>query len=121
MITQLKKKYYFDEFEILPLTTVISFSSQSVDGSDDGKADILDGLVSNPLFRKILKNMANIDACPLDFELLQLKQQMSVGSGMFTFVERLGKMYWQQATAQMAKILGAMDVLGNPQTILRRI
>lgn len=103
------KLMYFELFQIHPIKLNVSFSRTESSGNADGGISAYNPL--GPLLSILSMASGNISDAPLKFNSLLLEHPI-VDSG--TLRNRIIGHYTQQAIVQVHKILGSIDMLGNP-------
>lgn len=103
------KLMYFELFQIHPIKVNVSFSRTESSGNDDGGISAYNPL--GPLLSILSMASGNISDAPLKFNSLLLEHPI-VDAG--TLKDRVIGHYTQQAIVQVHKILGSIDMLGNP-------
>jgi vacuolar protein sorting-associated protein 13A/C len=102
------KLMYYELFQIHPIKLNVSFSRTESDSKSEG---ISAYNPLGPLLSILSMASGNISEAPLKFNSLLLEHPI-VSSG--TLKDRVIGHYTQQAIVQVHKILGSIDMLGNP-------
>ena len=103
------KLMYYELFQIHPIKLNVSFSRTESSGNDEGGISAYNPL--GPLLSILSMASGNISDAPLKFNSLLLEHPI-VDAG--TLKDRVIGHYTQQAIIQVHKILGSIDMLGNP-------
>ena len=100
---------YYDLFQIHPVKLNITFARIEADNSGDSGIAAYNPL--GPLMSVLSMATANISDAPLKFNSLLLEHPLVNAE---TLKNRVIGHYTQQAIVQVHKILGSIDMLGNP-------
>lgn len=100
---------YYELFQIHPIKVNVTFSKTESSGNDSEGISAYNPL--GPLLSVLSMASGNISDAPLKFNALMLEHPIVSGD---TLKDRVIGHYTQQAIVQVHKILGSIDMLGNP-------
>src|SRR5690606_15543567 len=98
-------KYYFEKLELHPIKITVTFRFSRTEREEIQKNPILlflDGLGVT---------LVNIDEAPLKLNALILQHPFLSSNDL---IDRIKKHYTKAATTEFYKIIGSMDIIGNP-------
>lgn len=102
---------YFELFQIHPIKLNVTFSMTEMSGDDGSSGGISAYNPLGPVMSVLSMASGNISDAPLKFNSLLLEHPIVSGD---TLKDRVLGHYTQQAIVQVHKILGSIDMLGNP-------
>ena len=112
-IVETQGNLFIEQLQIQPLFLNLSFKLKGQSGKNDGGF-----FVFNILTNVLGSALANVDEAPLSLSGVQLA---NVFDEQQDIIGRLVKKYTDEGIKQVYKILGSIDILGNPVGLFNNI